>query len=99
MELMIASHAFSEHPTTQIFENDVISNQIEKSSFFKHALEDDLQLGDLHRRLIVAGDCAPGLEPFATLTQGAYTRLHAVRYDKCYVCCKQNGNLSLVCLH
>ena len=100
MELMITGHLFDELATAAtgsgILEHNKIPQQIEKAALLEHALQHDLQLGQVRGGILAPRDRAPGLEPFLARAERADARLHAIGDDQCRVGSEQSRNLCLI---
>ena len=94
VKLVVAGDLLGQLAGALVLEHDEMAHQIEKAALLEHAFEHHLQFGKL-RRVIVAGNGAPRLEPFLAGAQRADARLHAVGDDQRRIGREQRRNLRL----
>ena len=93
---MISRHLLGEPPAAVILEHDEVAKESEESPLLERPLDRHLELGEEHRSQLLAGDGAPGLEPFPPSGEGAEPGLDAVRYGEHRIEGEQRGQLRLV---
>ena len=96
MELVVAGHLLNGRLASVIIKHDKIADQGQKPAGCTDAFEHYLQLGHLWICQGLAGDRAPGLEPFPSSGECADAGLGAVGDDEHLVHGKQRRQLGLV---
>ena len=96
VKLVVARHLLGELAVTLVFEHQEVSHQVEKAALLEHTFEHHLQFGKYGRRILLAGDGAPWLEPLLAGTERADARLHAVGGQQHRVGGEQRRNLRLI---
>ena len=95
-ELMVAGHLLGKLAGALVLEDDEVADQIQETAMVEDTLNNDLQLWEVGRGGLAAGDGASGLEPLAARSEGADTSLDAVRGNDHGVVGEEAGNLVLI---
>ena len=96
VKLVVPRHLLGESPAAVILEHDEVAKESKKAPLLERPLDRHLELGEEHRSQLLAGDGAPGLEPFPPGGEGAEPGLDAVRYGEHRIEGEQRGQLRLV---
>ena len=96
VKLVVPRHLLGEPPAAVILEHDEVAKESKKAPLLERPLDRHLELGEEHRSQLLAGDGAPGLEPFPPGGEGAEPGLDAVRYGEHRIEGEQRGQLRLV---
>ena len=97
VELVVPRHLLRESAAAVVLEHDEVAQEGEKAPLLERSLDCHLEFGEEHRGQLLAGDGAPGLEPFPPRGEGAEPGLDAVGYCEHRVEGEQRGQLRLVC--
>jgi hypothetical protein len=94
---MVARDDLVQRARVRVFlEDDEVLQQVEEALPLEHPAHQHLQLQRRLRRVALAVDGAPDLEPLLVRRQRAHARLQAIAHHQRRVVVQQRGNLGLV---